>query len=197
MAADHRRVGVVCLADIVAQRAQRDGRFRQLAHARGLDDEASTADVKALVRKYCEASGLDWSSLQVQESAARALIRASDAEGVPGGNDADVGRGGSGDSIDDASNDDDASAAAPMTRVFEFATDAPLGVTIRGLHVIGLVPGAQAERLGVAVGMEFVRVGATEADSYETVLGAIRAAAARGGAGGHFEVELRPPPPPR
>ena len=64
MAADHRRVGVVCLADIVAQRAQRDGRFRQLAHARGLDDEASTADVKALVREYCEASGLDWSSLQ-------------------------------------------------------------------------------------------------------------------------------------
>ena len=52
-------------------RDRRDGAFRQLASARRLDE----AGVKALVRRYCEARGLDWASLQNQESAAKALKR--------------------------------------------------------------------------------------------------------------------------
>lgn len=55
---------------VSVQRTRRDGVLRRLAQARGIALEAA----KATVRGSCEAQGLDPSSLQVQESVARALL---------------------------------------------------------------------------------------------------------------------------
>lgn len=51
-------------------RTRRDASFRRLAQARQLDAAAA----KQLVRGYCATCGLEWGSLQAQESAARALL---------------------------------------------------------------------------------------------------------------------------
>ena len=51
-------------------RTRRDASFRRLAQARQLDAPAA----KQLVRGYCATCGLEWGSLQAQESAARALL---------------------------------------------------------------------------------------------------------------------------
>ena len=55
---------------VSVQRTRRDGALRQLAQARGIALEVA----KSTLRSSCEAQGLDPSSLQAQESVARALL---------------------------------------------------------------------------------------------------------------------------